>query len=256
MSNHSGTRDAGTTYLVRGSFRPGSDAVSRSVLELAISMQRAGRAVKIVSWTGPGVRHAERCGAGTVVALGDRAGSGGYTSADRLTFLLKAAGYLWRRARTGDAVVTLEDPTALGLAALPLRLRSGVRHYTYLMDLQSIQYLSLNHGGLRSAMVNRLRRQLDRLTWRSSDAVIVLGECMKDVVLGVQKRARVLVIPIWQDGQRIHPVDAAQVRQSMGMEGKLVVMYHGHATYRQPMNLVLDAARSFGRAGDPVHHHR
>ncbi|MCD5350964.1 glycosyltransferase family 4 protein [Kineosporia mesophila] len=213
------------------------------MLELALAIQRAGQDVKIISWTGPGqFGMLDLAGPGTVVPLGPGSDSGRYTSMDRATFLVKAALYLWNNAQRGDSVVTLEDPTALGLAAVPVRWRRKVKHYTYLMDLQSIQYLSLHHGGLRSAVINRIRRELDRFTWRSSDAVVVLGECMKTIVQSVESCARVEVIPIWQDSSRIHPVEAGGIRQALGTGDKLVVMYHGHATYRQPMNLILAAA--------------
>jgi colanic acid biosynthesis glycosyl transferase WcaI len=238
-----GSRVSGTTYLVRGAFRPGSDAVSRSILELALSMQRVGHNIKIISWTGPGdFGMLDDASSGTVHVLGSKSGNGRYTSADRAIFLLKATFYLWKNARAGDNVVTLEDPTALGLVALPLRLKNGIKHYTYLMDLQSIQYLWLNHGGVRSTTVNRLRRALDRVTWRASNAVIVLGECMKEVVQKLEPRANIMVIPIWQDGSRIHSVEPAAARRRLRMDDKLVVMYHGHATYRQPMQLILAAA--------------
>ena len=233
---------AGTTYLVRGPFRPGSDAVSRSVLELAIALQDMGRDVKIMAWTGPDAFSGLiGVSPGMIVTLGPQDARGRYTSKDRIKFLLSVFRYLSRHVKRSDRIVTLEDPTALGIAAVPLRLK-GIKHYIYLMDLQSVQYLALGHGGRKTAAVNRIRQVLDKLTWRLCDAVVVLGECMKDVVQQIEPRARVVVLPIWQDGKRIHPAEGAAVRRSLGVDDKLVVMYHGHATHRQPLEIILSAA--------------
>jgi glycosyltransferase involved in cell wall biosynthesis len=201
-----------------------------------------GRDVRIVAWTGADAFDGlAKAAPGTIVTLGPQDAGGRYTSRDRVLFLFSVFRYLFGRVQRQDRIVTLEDPTALGMAVIPFRLR-GIKHYIYVMDLQSVQYLALRQGGRKAMLINRIRQGLDRFTWRLCDAVVVLGDCMKDVVEQIEPRAHVIVLPIWQDGERIHPAKGTAVRRSLGVDDKLVVMYHGHATHRQPLEIILSAA--------------
>ncbi len=232
--------------FVRGSFQPASDAVSRSILELTLALQGQGQPVRIVSWTSPThMPMLDQLRPGSLVCLSTRSDRSVYTSGDRAKFIVRVAHLLYSQVTVGASIITLEDPTALGISVLPVRLlRRKFEHFVYLMDLQSVQYLRLGHGGGASSLGNRLRGWLDKFTWRHADLVVVLGECMRSMVLELEPKAKVHILPIWQDASRIYAVDAHNAKATLELDEKLVVLYHGHATYRQPMNAVLAAAES------------
>ena len=116
------------------------------------------------------------------------------------------------------------------------------------MDLHPDELVSF--GVLKEkALVTRFFDSL--MTWalRKADAVIVIGRCMRDLVLAKGADAsRVIVVPNWVDDTAIVPVerDVNQVRKELGWGDDFVVMYGGNVGYAQQFDTLIEVANKIG----------
>jgi glycosyltransferase involved in cell wall biosynthesis len=89
---------------------------------------------------------------------------------------------------------------------------------------------------------------LGRLLLRKSDRIVVLGECMRERVIGKigqSAASRVDVIHNWADGSLIKPLDADEnpFKKAEKLEGKFVLLFSGNLGRVNEFKTVLDAAR-------------
>ena len=101
----------------------------------------------------------------------------------------------------------------------------------------------LKPGGL----VGRSWRRASRLTMRSAETVITIGDCMAKTLRGhlrPEDPLNITVIPTWVDVELIRPMNKAEnpfVRRH-GLEGKFVVMYSGNFGATHDLTSLIDAA--------------
>src|SRR5256885_971658 len=100
---------------------------------------------------------------------------------DYLSFYLGASWKLLRLPRH-DIVMALTTPPLIGLIALIIGRLRGLRVVSLVQDIYPDVAISLGALSERS-LLTRLLNRIGRLTLRSSDRIIVLGECMRQKII-------------------------------------------------------------------------
>lgn len=164
---------------------------------------------------------------------------------DMSSFCISAFGRLLTAARV-DTVLFLTNPPLIGfLGAWRRRLRKE-RFVYVLMDVYPD--VAIRGGILReNGWVARALRRLARIPLEAADAVVVLGEDMKDVVIRQGAPAeKVTIIRNWADPAKVFPVppDRNPLRAKWGLAGKFVVEYSGNFGISHDFADLLSAAEA------------
>ncbi len=145
-----------------------------------------------------------RVGSGTISVVRVRTATFSQSKARKLlSYATFYAGALWRALRVAkpDVVLTLTAPPGLALIGWLVQRTRGCRHVAWEMDLYPDIAIAL--GIPVAAWTSRM---LD-FPRRRADAVIALGDCMKNRLLQHRIREdRIVVAENWADGQMIHPL--------------------------------------------------
>jgi glycosyltransferase involved in cell wall biosynthesis len=143
-----------------------------------------------------------------------------------------------------DVTVVFTNPLLLPAAGGLLRKLKGGRLVLVLMDVYpevAVEAGVLRRGGA----AHRLLARLSAFAYRAADAVVVLGEDMREVaVKGGAPPGRIVTIRNWADPAAIRPVarDANPLREAWGLSGKFVVEYSGNLGVTHTFSELLDAA--------------
>jgi glycosyltransferase involved in cell wall biosynthesis len=145
-----------------------------------------------------------------------------------------------------DVVVCFTTPPFIALVGVLLRLVKGTKVVYWTMDL----YPDVaGAAGLmrREGVLWRALQAIDRFCLRRSDRVVVLGECMRDVV--VRKGAdpaRVTVIPVWSGAERF-PLRARTdnpLRSAWGIGDRFTILYTGNFGIGHDMEAIAGAVEA------------
>ncbi len=149
--------------------------------------------------------------------------------------------------RRADLNIFLTQPPLFASFGLVLKALRGQPYECLLMDIYPDVVVE---SGLLSAgaPVTRALRWLARLTWRNAAGVIVIGRCMRDLVIaaGVDP-ARVHVVTNWSNETAIVPVPHAEnpLRDQLGIDlDDLVVVYSGNMGVAHNFDAILHAAQA------------
>jgi colanic acid biosynthesis glycosyl transferase WcaI len=165
-----------------------------------------------------------------------------------LSYLVLYPALLWRALRLprADVIVTMTDPPLHLVLGPMLGWVKGSRLVHWAQDLypELAEELGvLCKGGCLAGLCRRLS------TWglRRHDAIIAVGDCMKQRLLerGLAETA-IRVIPNWAPELSIRPIDPAAnpFRAQQGLSDKFVVMYSGNLGLAHPFAAILAAAES------------
>jgi glycosyltransferase involved in cell wall biosynthesis len=154
---------------------------------------------------------------------------------------------LWHVARNRRVpVLVVTNPPVLPLFLPLLRALLGVQYSVLVYDVYpdvAEQMGILKPGGL----IGRSWRRASRLTMRSAETVITIGDCMARTLRGhlrPEDPLNITVIPTWVDAELIRPMNKAEnplVRRH-GLEGRFVVMYCGNFGATHDLTSLIDAA--------------
>jgi glycosyltransferase involved in cell wall biosynthesis len=151
-----------------------------------------------------------------------------------------------------DVVVALTDPPIVGLAALAAARRHGARFVFLCQDI--FPEVAVLLEDFHSRAVNSALEQVNRFLVRQADAIIALGDTMKQrLVDGKGADAqRVTVIHNWADCSTLAPgpKDNAFAR-THGLHDRFVVMHAGNIGLSQNLDVLVDAAERL-RAHDGI----
>jgi len=174
------------------------------------------------------------------------------TTLDPQNFLFRVLNYLTYFASSTfaalriprcDVVVTLTDPPIIGLVGLMMSFASGSKFIFLSEDVFPEVTVLLRKS--RLATIQGLLRWITHVVIRNADAVVALGETMKNKLV-MEKGAdanRVAVIHNWADCSRIVPVDKInEFSLSHELVGKFVVMHSGNVGLGQQLEILIDAA--------------
>jgi colanic acid biosynthesis glycosyl transferase WcaI len=158
-------------------------------------------------------------------------------------------------SRRPDAVLAMAPPLTLGPAGWVV---ARTRRVPFVFNIQDVfPDVAIELGLLSGPRVIRSAFAVERLTYRSSDAVTVLSEDLAANVTAkitrglrgaaaTRQAAKVRVIPNFVDTGWIRPGPRDNAyREEFGLVGRTVVMYAGNVGFSQSLGLVVSAARRF-----------
>jgi colanic acid biosynthesis glycosyl transferase WcaI len=162
------------------------------------------------------------------------------------TLLSSCAAFVITRRHRCDAVLVMSPPLTLGLGS---KIVAMVRRIPMILNIQDVfPDAAIRTGAISNRFVIGLARWLERATYRSSRAVSVLSEDLRENVcakLPPRSRDKVVVIPNFVDVESIVPQDRlTRYRNELGIDDRHVVMYAGNVGFSQSLELVVDAARA------------
>ncbi|MBE0558634.1 MAG: glycosyltransferase family 4 protein [Proteobacteria bacterium] len=148
---------------------------------------------------------------------------------DLASFCFIALGKLLFFPRV-DTAVFLTNPPFFSILGTWLKKKRKERFIYVLMDVYpdiAIQGEVIREKGWIAHVLQRMAR----FTLKNADAVVVLGEDMKEVAVRQGAPAdKVAIIRNWADPEKIFPVSPEnnELRKKWGLEGKFVVAYSGN----------------------------
>ncbi len=155
---------------------------------------------------------------------------------------LRAGGW-FRRA---EAVIAMSPPLTLGLTG---RVVATVRRAPLVFNIQDVfPDAAIETGAITNRYVIGAARWLERVSYRSADAVTVLSSDLGDNVrakLPARLASRVHEIPNFVDTEAIVPLDRlTSYRSELALGEGPVVLYGGNVGFSQSLELVLGAAEA------------
>lgn len=163
-------------------------------------------------------------------------------------FLVQATvrGLLTQRV---DCVLVSTSPPFAGLGAVVLSITRRAPLVWWVMDINPDQLIV--SGKIRpNSIAVRLFEWINRLTLRSSKAVVVLDRYMeKRIAAKYPVAEKIHVIPPWPPEVLVEPEIGAgrRFRRAHGLEEKFVVMYSGNHAIQHPLDTLLDAAKALAK---------
>lgn len=151
-------------------------------------------------------------------------------------------GGVHRRAR---AVIAMSPPLTLGLTGW---IVAKCRRAPLVFNIQDVfPDAAISTGKLTNRAAITIARWLERVSYRRSDAVVVLSEDLRANVAGklsARHARKAVVIPNFVDADAIVPrgTDTPYRREFAG-DASRVVMYAGNVGFSQSLELVVEAAR-------------
>ncbi|HUY18542.1 MAG TPA: glycosyltransferase family 4 protein [Candidatus Binataceae bacterium] len=149
------------------------------------------------------------------------------------------AGVAAMCSKRPDIVIAETDPPLLGVLGALLKWRWNCRLVYNVRDLYPD--IAIANGALKNRFLLGLLERANRLSYRSADCIIVLGEDMRQRLLakGVAPE-KLALVPDWVDCESIRPMTSSRFRSQFGQS--FVVMYSGNLGLSQQLETVLDAA--------------
>lgn len=161
-----------------------------------------------------------------------------------------------------DAVLAMSPPLTMGPAG---RIAATLRRAPLVFNIQDVfPDVAVELGLLKGRSVIAASKELERWSYRVSDAVTVLSDDLADnvrtkIAKGLdgeraeKQRSKVHVIPNFVDTERIRPAARENdYRQQYGLTGRRVVMYAGNVGFSQSLDLVLGSARALSETHPDV----
>tara|TARA_Y100000590_G_scaffold44550_1_gene47371 strand:- start:3254 stop:4483 length:1230 start_codon:yes stop_codon:yes gene_type:complete len=154
-----------------------------------------------------------------------------------------------------DLVFTLSPPLTLGLSGKI----ASIRHRCPLIfNVQDIYPdVAIDTGVINSSIVIKVSKFFEKVIYRNSDAITVLSQDLKENVeskLQNQKKvSRIEVIPNFAYDHFFDSNEHGNYRRENELENKIVVMYAGNIGYSQPLELVVDVAKTHQQKADLVY---
>lgn len=151
-----------------------------------------------------------------------------------------------------DVVLAMTDPPIIGLAGLLAARRSGSPFVFLCQDV--FPEVGRLVEDFQSGAVDRVLDGINRFLLRRADAVIALGDTMRQRLIEEKGAApdKVSVIHNWADCAALMPgVRDNAFSRGHGLTGRFVVMHAGNIGLSQNLDVLLDAAERL-RAHDDI----
>jgi colanic acid biosynthesis glycosyl transferase WcaI len=238
--------------LVNQYFYPDVSATAQIATDLAEDLVRAGIEVTVLAGRGSYLGGAPL--ARQDVHRGVKIERVAATSLGKMSLLRRGADYASFYAaatarlatmRGFDALVVMTTPPLIAAAGLMTKALSGSSLVYWVQDLYPDVAVAM--GALRPRSPTTVAmRTMSRAVLRRAEAVVVLGDAMKDrVVLESANPLCVHVVPNWADGDAIQPVehDRNPVRAKIAHGAKCIFMYSGNMGRAHDIETLLEGAR-------------
>lgn len=143
-----------------------------------------------------------------------------------------------------DIIFTLSPPLWLGLSAYLIGKTKGIPFVYNVQDLFPEAAVKL--GALSNEYAINFFEKLERFVYTKAKCVPVICDFFRDSIVskGIPNH-KVVVIPNWVDTDFIHPMEKNnEFREENDIGGKFVVLYSGTIGFSQPLEIVLECAKS------------
>jgi len=145
-----------------------------------------------------------------------------------------------------DLYIAVTNPPLLIWVTSFAKFLRGTRYILIIHDVYPEVAIALNRLN-ETSLISRLWRMLNRWSYRGAERIVVLGECMADVVrrnIPQVEHDKVLVIPNWADGHKIHPIPRNNhpLLKEWKLEDKFVVQYSGNIGLFHEIETIVRAA--------------
>jgi glycosyltransferase involved in cell wall biosynthesis len=199
----------------------------------AMPGEDARRLVDGIEVIGVGAGYADYVG-GTKLAYGRRA-------LEFARFALAATTVALRSPRP-DVIYATSPPLTTALPAIAASRRHGAPLVFEVRDLWPEAPIQM--GALRSPLLQRLARRLERLAYRRAQHVIALSPGMRDgVVSSGTPPGKVTLVPNASDLELFSPdLDGGEFRERLGLGGRFVCTYFGTMGEANDLTQVIEAA--------------
>lgn len=178
---------------------------------------------------------------------------------NQVSFVISAFLYLlWHRPK--KPILVLTNPPFLAMACAVLRrLRLGPPYIYLVFDVYPDTAIHL--GLLREeAWLTRLWERLNLSTYKRAAGIIVIGRCMRDVIVrklsqgGLAVDGKLHHIPVWCDDEAIAFTDAGcqGLAEELGVKNKFVVGYFGNMGRFHDIETIMAAAERLRDEPDVV----
>jgi putative colanic acid biosynthesis glycosyltransferase WcaI len=203
------------------------------------------------AWQGPRVRR-ERTDWGSIIRVDPFAGD------DKSNLVRRALGFVGFTALAGlealriggwfqraDAVIAMSPPLTLAITG---RLVAATKRASSIFNVQDIfPDAAVETGAITNSVVISAASALERVSYRTADAVTVLSDDLRDNVaakIPARRVGRIRVIPNFVDTDAIRPGGRMTAyRAELGIGVEPVVLYAGNVGFSQSIELMFDAAR-------------
>jgi colanic acid biosynthesis glycosyl transferase WcaI len=156
------------------------------------------------------------------------------------TFMSIVAGLM---AKKPDVILCVNPPITVGFSGWLLSLFRRAPMVFNVQDVWPDCLVIIDK--LRSPLLIRIFKYLEKFIYRVSSRVTALSEGMKENLTrkGVPAE-KVVVIPNWSDVETIRPVERENgFRAAQGLNGEFVVMFAGNLGFIAMLDKVLEAAK-------------
>ena len=151
-----------------------------------------------------------------------------------------------------DVCYAISVPLTIGLAALWIRSRFGIRYIFEVGDLWPDAPIQI--GVIKNYFFKQFLYSLERTIYQQADSVVALSPMIKDAI---EKRApgkKVHLIPNMADTDFYFPeIKDTRLEEKYSVQGKFVVSYIGAVGYANGLDYFLECARNAQKASLPIH---
>ena len=145
--------------------------------------------------------------------------------------------------RKPTVVVGFTTPPFIAFVGVLARWLRGAKAVYWVMDVYPDVPVAC--GVMKpNGLITKFCAWFNRFLLRRSDADVVLGRCMRDLVIDRGAPAdKVELIPVWADHADITPIEPSQsvYRDKWSLQDKFVVMYSGNLGLAHDADTMLDA---------------
>ncbi len=144
-----------------------------------------------------------------------------------------------------DMLITVSTPPLAHVLGVTIARMRKARHVFWCADVHP--ELAIRLGMLRQgSAISRVLQGLNRWALRRCDAVVAVGRCMRQVLIGSGALPnRVLTIPMWQRdeiGKAPSRTEVTVLTNELGLSGQFVAMYSGNLGRVHQFDTLLQAA--------------
>ena len=160
----------------------------------------------------------------------------------------------WWHTPSGDQIALLVSPALVSTAITSLKLHLFSPNTKQVIWVQDLYGLGLQQTAGGSAIVGKFFLALERILFKSVDAVVTIHQSMADALIGHYSvpEVKVNVIRNWSHIDTKASLTREHVRTSNGWEQKVVVLHSGNMGQKQALSNVIEAAKLAGKSASDL----
>lgn len=153
-----------------------------------------------------------------------------------------------------NVMISVTNPPLLPWVSWVMHTIRGIPYVLIIHDVYPDVAVALNRIP-KNSIIEKTWKFLNRLSYTKATRIVVLGECMADVLrkeLSFEQHSKVVVIPNWADGQMIQPMQRKDhpLLKEWGVANKFVIQYSGNIGLFHEIETIINAAEQLKHIND------